>query len=83
MHEPEVHTRGPGRPRDPAVVARDEAIYQMLVSGPRSRSAIAAASGHSRGTVYLSLIRLRQTGRVRQCLHHGSIVWAVIGTPCP
>lgn len=80
----DTHTRRPGRPRDPAVIARDEHIYRLLANGPRSRSSLADATGHSRDIVYLSLNRLHHAGRIRQCLQAGVIVWAVDdGTPCP
>lgn len=81
MHE--ARDRGPGRPRDPAVMARDEHVYQLLAKGTRSRSALATETGHTRDTIYLSLTRLRRAGRVRQCLKNGAIVWAINdGNPC-
>jgi hypothetical protein len=76
--------RGPGRPRDPEVAARDERIYRLLAHGPASRKALAEQAGLDRDTVYLSLQRLRRDNRVRQCLVNGGIVWTTTnGTPCP
>ncbi|WP_328436856.1 hypothetical protein OHA71_06310 [Streptomyces sp. NBC_00444] len=74
-----------GRPRPPQVIARDEAIYQLIAQGTDSRSALAAASGHDRDAVYLSCKRLQAEGRIRQCLgSNGAVVWSVAdGTPCP
>ena len=77
--------RRPGRPRDPQVAARDEAIYQLIAAGVSSRSDLAAAVGHDRDAVYLSCKRLQANGRIRQCLgSHGGVVWSVADdTPCP
>ena len=74
-----------GRPRDPNVKARDEAIYQLITEGVDSRSALAQAAGHDREAVYLSCKRLKGQGRIRQCLgENGSVVWSVAdNTPCP
>lgn len=74
-----------GRPRDPQVAARDEAIYQLIAQGTASRSALAEASGHDRDAVYLSCKRLQNEGRIRQCLgSNGAVVWSVADdTPCP
>lgn len=80
----QTETRGPGRPRNPQVQARDEAIYRLITQGVDSRSELAAATGHDRDAVYLSCKRLQAAGRVRQCLGaSGSVVWVVAdGTPC-
>lgn len=77
--------RRPGRPRDPQVAERDEAVYQLIADGTDSRSALAAATGHDRDAVYLSCKRLKAQGRIRQCLgDNGSVVWSVAdNTPCP
>lgn len=77
--------RRPGRPRDPQVQARDEQVYQLIADGTRSRSQLAAATGHDRDAVYLSCKRLQAKGRIRQCLGaNGAVIWSVAdGTPCP
>jgi hypothetical protein len=77
--------RRPGRPRDPQVQARDEAIYQLITEGVASRSALADATGHDRDAVYLSCKRLQRDGRVRQCLGpNGAVIWTIANdTPCP
>ena len=76
--------RRPGRPRDPDVIARDEAIYQLITQGIGSRRELADRTGYDRDAVYLSCSRLKRQGRIRQCTENGAIVWAVDdGTPCP
>lgn len=77
--------RRPGRPRDPNVIERDEAIYQLIAEGVGARSELASATGHDREAVYLSCKRLQRQGRIRQCLGDtGSVVWSVAdGNPCP
>lgn len=73
-----------GRPRPADVVARDERIYRLLTTGPRSRNRLADETGLRPSLVYLALDRLRTNGRIRQCIRDGSIVWAIAdGTPCP
>lgn len=73
-----------GRPRDPDVQARDEAIYELITQGTNSRSALAQATGHDRDAVFLSCKRLQKEGRIRPCLgSNGAVVWSVAdGTPC-
>lgn len=77
--------RRPGRPRNPAVEARDELVYRLIADGTSSRSALAAATGFDRPTITLSVQRLKRAGRIRPCLGtNGAAVWAVAdGTPCP
>jgi hypothetical protein len=77
--------RRPGRPRNPAVIARDERIYQLITQGVDSRSALAQASGHDRDAVHLSCKRLQKQGRIRPCLGpNGAAVWSIAdGAPCP
>lgn len=77
--------RRPGRPRDPAVKARDEAIYQLIADGTCSRSTLATASGHNHSAVYLSCKRLQALRLIRQCLGPtGNVIWVIAdGTPCP
>lgn len=82
---PVSQTRNPiGRPRPSETVARDETIHQLLAERPRTRNELAAATGLQPSIVYLALDRLRNAGRIRQCIQDGCIVWAVNdGTPCP
>jgi hypothetical protein len=76
--------RRPGRPRDPDVIARDEAIYQLITQGIGSRRELADRTGYDRDAVYLSCQRLHKAARIRQCLDRGAIVWSVANdTPCP
>lgn len=75
--------RRPGRPRDPQVAARDEAIYRLIADGTGTRSELAAATGLDRTTVQLSCQRLHKAGRIRKCLAD-TIVWSPAdATPCP
>ncbi|MFJ8049789.1 hypothetical protein [Streptomyces luteogriseus] len=72
-----------GRPRPAETIERDERIYTILVSGPRSRGQLAQETDLTTDLVHLALSRLRRAGRVRQCLSGGVIVWSVAdGTPC-
>lgn len=76
--------RRPGRPRDPHVAARDEAVYQLIADGTASRAALAAALGLDRPTIALCVQRLKRAGRIRTCSSDGAIVWSVNdATPCP
>lgn len=76
--------RRPGRPRDPQVQARDEAIYRLIADGTGTRSGLAEATGLDRPTVALCVQRLKKQGRIRTCAVDGAIVWSVADdTPCP
>lgn len=77
--------RRPGRPRNPAVIARDERIYQLITQGVDSRRALAQASGHDRDAVHLSCKRLQKQGRIQPHLGpNGAAVWSIADiTPCP
>lgn len=73
-----------GRPRDPNVTARNEAILRILADGPRSRSSIAEALGCDSGEARWSLQQLKREGHARLCTDNGRIVWAINdGTACP
>lgn len=77
--------RRPGRPRTPAVIARDERIYTLIAHGISARRELAQETGLDRDAVYLSCKRLQKLGRIRQCLGgNGAVVWSIAdGTPCP
>lgn len=76
--------RRPGRPRDPQVIARDDAIYTLIAEGHATRAELAAQTGLDRALVQLACQRLYKAGRIRQCLANGSVSWSVAdGTPCP
>jgi hypothetical protein len=77
--------RRPGRPRDPQVEARDEAIYELIANGLASRRELAARTGFDREAVHLSCKRLQKQGRIRTCLgDNGAAVWSLADdTPCP
>ncbi|MFJ8538198.1 winged helix-turn-helix transcriptional regulator [Streptomyces sp. NPDC093591] len=75
--------RRPGRPRDPNVIARDEAIFQLIADGHATRAELAARTGLDRALVQLACQRLHRAGRIRQCLANGAVSWSVAdGTPC-
>jgi len=79
-----THTGKPGRPRNLHVIHRDEAIYELIVREPQSRSTLAELTGHDRPTIALACQRLKQAGRIRPCYVNGRTVWAVNdGTSCP
>lgn len=79
-----THTGKPGRPRNIDVIHRDEAIYELIASKPRSRSDLAKETGHDRPKVQLSCQRLKDAARIRPCYIDGRTVWTVNdGTPCP
>lgn len=79
-----THTGKPGRPRNLAVIHRDEAIYQLIAHEPRSRSTLAELTGHDRPTIALVCQRLKRAGRICPRYVGGRTVWAVNdGTPCP
>ncbi len=68
--------RRPGRPREPHVIARDEAVYQQIAAGTTSRSALAMTTGYDRDAIYLSCKRLQSAGRIQQALSpSGTIGW--------
>jgi predicted Rossmann fold nucleotide-binding protein DprA/Smf involved in DNA uptake len=62
----ETAPRPRGRPRPDDVVARDEAVFEYVTSEPISTQDIAEATEIQRSHVYLSLYRLRDTGRVQR-----------------
>lgn len=79
-----THTGKPGRPRNIAVIHRDETVYELIASKPRSRSDLAELTGHDRPKIALACQRLKQAGRIRACYVNGRTVWTVNnGTPCP
>jgi predicted ArsR family transcriptional regulator len=73
--------------RPPAVTSRDEKIYEYLKEhGKQSRNQIAEAIGLSKSLTYLSLDRLRKTGRAKRCMAEDSndLLWTVaVEEPCP
>lgn len=70
--------RGPGRPRVPAVVQRDEEVFNHLQSnGPTQVRDIVDKTAHGRNAVYLSLWRLRNAGRVTYRRDGASRLWQV------
>lgn len=73
-----------GRPRTPAVIARDEQVYELIADGTGSRADLAAATGLDRPTIALCVQRLKHAGRIRKCPGDYTWVWVVDdGTPCP
>lgn len=71
--------RRPGRPREPHVMARDEAVYQQIAAGTGSRSDLADTTGYDRDAIYLSCKRLQHAGRIQQTLSdRGTIAWVAV-----
>lgn len=84
MAQTVTRTGKPGRPRSQEVADRDEKIYRLIAAGYSTRRDLARAARLDRATVQLSCQRLHRDGRIRQCLHNGTIMWtANDGTPCP
>lgn len=70
--------RGPGRPRVPAVVERDESVFKHLKDhGPTQVRDIVESLGHGRNAVYLSLWRLRKAERVTYQRNGAHRMWSV------
>jgi hypothetical protein len=66
--------RGPGRPRVPEVVQRDEVVLKHVTSnGP-----IQEALDIKKSSAYLSLWRLRREGKVVYNREGASRMWAVV-----
>lgn len=83
MSTPEPTRRG--RPRTEDAVARDEQIYNALLSsGPYTRNELADRLALSKSLTYLALKRLQKAGRVKRCLtENGDSVWTVeVDSPC-
>lgn len=71
--------KGPGRPRVPEVVERDEAIFtQLRDGGPAQVRDLADATNYDRNKTYLSLWRLRKEGRVEYARHGAKRLWSVV-----
>lgn len=72
--------RGPGRPRVPEVIERDEKVLsQVQAAGPDGVQVkvVAEALGSPKNAVYLSLWRLRRDGRVKYERNGAKRVWQV------
>jgi hypothetical protein len=75
-----------GRPRPQENIDRDERVYDLLAAeGPLTRNEVAEKTGLTASLTYLTLDRLRRSGRVRRCLKEdSSSVWsAESDSPCP
>jgi predicted transcriptional regulator len=71
--------RGPGRPRVPEVVQRDEVVLKHVTSnGPIQVRDIAEALDIKKSSAYLSLWRLRREGKVVYNREGASRMWAVV-----
>lgn len=60
-----------GRPRSPEVVERDDAVYAVLVDGPKTREQVAEAVGITPSAAYLSLWRLKRDDLVKRVAGNG------------
>lgn len=64
-----------GRPRPQDVVARDQAVFDVLATQGLARETIAERTGFTPNSVYLSLWRLKRDSRVERIKHEGNWVW--------
>lgn len=71
-----------GRPRPPAVIERDEQVFNALTS-PMTRDQLAEASQVPKEKVYLSMFRLRDAGRIRRERQGGNHVWSRVEPATP
>jgi len=71
-----------GRPRPDVVVQRDEQVYESVVAAgqPVTRKQVAETSGIKESLAYLSLLRLRTSGRLVHVRQGTAHVWAIPGT---
>lgn len=73
--------------RPPAVAARDESVFTLLKEqGSMTRNQIADTLNLSRSLIYLSLDRLRTSGRAKRCFSEANsyTLWSVeVEEPCP
>lgn len=79
-------TGRPGRPRTPAVIARDEHICRLIADGYATRAELAEQTGLDRAIVQLACQRLKKAGRIRRCPDNDSASWlwsVADDTPCP
>jgi hypothetical protein len=63
-----------GRPRPDEVIKRDEHVLSAII-GPMTRKQIAEATGYTESHTYLSLLRLRNAGRVQHERNAAGHVW--------
>jgi site-specific DNA-cytosine methylase len=64
-----------GRPRSVDTIQRDELIFEALET-PATREQLVERTGHTKSEVYLSLHRLRNSGRVERARAHGAHMWS-------
>lgn len=74
-----------GRPRSPETIARDNAIMQLLKTGPKTRNALAASLGISKSLTSIAINRLKDAQMIKRCVgDEGEPLWtAKIEEPCP
>lgn len=73
-------TRGRGRPRSEATIARDERVFDALAAESRTKAGVMEATSLPANEVYLSLWRLRAEGRIERVRDGGAHVWSVVVT---
>jgi DNA-binding IclR family transcriptional regulator len=76
--EAPAERRGPGRPRIPAVIERDDGVLQYLKDhgGSAQVREIAEAQGIPKNLTYLSLWRLRKQGLVVYARDGANRTWS-------
>lgn len=65
-----------GRPRPDEVVSRDELVFDAVGSDKLTRKQVAELTGIKESHVYLSLLRLRNAGRLRLQRAAGGHMWS-------
>lgn len=69
-----------GRPRPTSTIERDEKVLESI-NGSVTRKQLAEATGLAESQVYLSLFRLRSTGKVQHARQGGDHVWSRVAEP--
>lgn len=75
----QIERRGPGRPRIPAVIERDDSVEKFIADqgGAATVAQIAEALGITKNFAYLSLWRLRKQDKVTYARDGASRTWSL------
>lgn len=71
-----------GRPRPDAVIQRDNTVFDAII-GPMTRKQVAERVGIPESHAYLSLLRLRNDGRVRLERTGTGYAWSRVPSAVP
>lgn len=72
-----------GRPRPATTIQRDEEVAGALAEKPLTRDEIASKLNMGKNHVYLSLHRLKTSGRVQRVRSGSSHTWELTGASAP